>query len=264
VFEHTIYNVVALTMHNILALWCHPRSMSTAIERLMRARGDLVCLHEPFMYDYYLSQSKRDMPYFEPQAEHAKTYDAVRNMIKQKAQRSPVFIKDMSYYVVSNLATDPEFSQLMTHSFLIRNPQATIASYYALDNEVTLEEIGIEAQWQHYSQLTSLGIKPMVLEAESIASHPQATMASWWHSINLPYVSTAFEWNSETPNDWDSVKTWHQSVMGSTSIKLRTTDASAAELQRYEQALKKAPHLQSYYEHHRPFYKLLRSEVVRR
>ena len=41
-----------MNAHPIIALWSHPRSMSTAFERIMRSRGDLDCLHEPFMYDY--------------------------------------------------------------------------------------------------------------------------------------------------------------------------------------------------------------------
>ncbi|MCO5125978.1 MAG: hypothetical protein M9957_01250 [Rhodobacteraceae bacterium] len=41
-----------MSPHPIIAMWSHPRSMSTAIERIMRERGDLDCLHEPFMYDY--------------------------------------------------------------------------------------------------------------------------------------------------------------------------------------------------------------------
>ena len=45
--------------HPIIALWSHPRSMSTAFERIMRARGDLDCLHEPFMYDYYINRAPR-------------------------------------------------------------------------------------------------------------------------------------------------------------------------------------------------------------
>lgn len=32
----------------IIALWAHPRSMSTAIERIMRERNDLCCL-QPFI-----------------------------------------------------------------------------------------------------------------------------------------------------------------------------------------------------------------------
>ncbi|MEZ5772185.1 MAG: hypothetical protein R3D61_11380 [Defluviimonas denitrificans] len=45
--------------HPIIAMWSHPRSMSTAIERIMRERGDLDCLHEPFMYDYYVHRQVR-------------------------------------------------------------------------------------------------------------------------------------------------------------------------------------------------------------
>ncbi|MDH3659971.1 MAG: hypothetical protein OEU92_08075 [Alphaproteobacteria bacterium] len=43
-------------MFPIIALWCHPRSMSTAIERIMRERGDCRCFHEPFLYDYYVAR----------------------------------------------------------------------------------------------------------------------------------------------------------------------------------------------------------------
>ena len=50
------------TPHPIIALWVHPRSMSTAIERIMRERGDLDCLHEPFMYYYYVGLGKRELP----------------------------------------------------------------------------------------------------------------------------------------------------------------------------------------------------------
>ena len=49
-------------------LWSHPRSMSTATERIMRERGDLDCAHEPFMYDYYVHRKRRVMPHFDVQA----------------------------------------------------------------------------------------------------------------------------------------------------------------------------------------------------
>jgi hypothetical protein len=43
-------------MNPIIFLWAHPRSMSTAIERVMREGGDLDCLHEPFLRYYYLER----------------------------------------------------------------------------------------------------------------------------------------------------------------------------------------------------------------
>ena len=44
-------------MNPIIFLCAHPRSMSTAIERIMRERGDLDCLHEPFLHYYYFWQT---------------------------------------------------------------------------------------------------------------------------------------------------------------------------------------------------------------
>jgi len=96
----------------------------------MRERGDFQCLHEPFMYYYYLNQNHRDMPHFKPQPDHPVRYEEVRDMILHKAQTSPVFFKDMSYYVDSELMADMEFCESVTHCFLIRDPQAAIASYY--------------------------------------------------------------------------------------------------------------------------------------
>ena len=63
--------------------------MSTAFERIMRARGDLDCLHEPFMYDYYINRSTRQMPHFDAMDEHPKSYEAIRDMILAKAEDGP-------------------------------------------------------------------------------------------------------------------------------------------------------------------------------
>ena len=82
--------------HPIIALWVHPRSMSTAVERIMRERGDLTCFHEPFMYDYYLNRSPRKMPQFEPEEDQHRTYAETWDLILDAAEQGPVFFKDMS------------------------------------------------------------------------------------------------------------------------------------------------------------------------
>ena len=55
-------------MNPIVFLWAHPRSMSTAIERVMRERGDFECLHEPFLHHYYLERSNKPLPHFASRA----------------------------------------------------------------------------------------------------------------------------------------------------------------------------------------------------
>ena len=60
-------------MNPVIFLWAHPRSMSTAIERIMRERGDLECLHEPFLHYYYLHRSSKPLPHFD--SEQALSWD---------------------------------------------------------------------------------------------------------------------------------------------------------------------------------------------
>ena len=150
------------------------------------------------------------MPFFEPQENHPVSYADVRNMIIDKAQKAPVFFKDMSYYVTSEIASDTEFSQQLTHCFLIRNPKASIASYYKLDKELTLEEVGIEAQWRHYSHLLESGCSPVIIQAESIRKNSQIAVNDWWEKIDLETADEAFQWSSKHPKDWSQVRTWHE------------------------------------------------------
>ena len=114
----------------------------------MRERGDLRCAHEPFMYDYYVHRKVRTMPLFDVQPDHPVEYIDIRNQLLTWAGTSTVFFKDMSYYVMPQILEDEVFLGKITHCFLIRDPLASILSYFKLDPDVTLEEIGIEAHWQ--------------------------------------------------------------------------------------------------------------------
>ncbi len=249
-------------MQKIVALWCHPRSMSTSLERLMRERGDLHCLHEPFMYHYYVNLKRREMPFFEPEADHPVKYQEVREMILHKAQTSPVFFKDMAYYIDEDIVDDSEFNNFLTHCFLIRDPRAAIASYYRLDKEVTLAEIGYEAQWRVYSHLVDSGNRPIVLEAEAIQQDPRSAVAKWWRKIDLEIIDSAFDWGPDHPPDWNQVRGWHQEAITSTSIRPLTDHDVRENAARFEVAASEAPHLRTYLEHHCVFYKKLKSRCL--
>ena len=132
----------------IFALWCHPRSVSTAFERVMRERGDLDVLHEPFMYDYYLNRAPRRFPDFRPDPDHPANYADTRRMILRRAEGGPVFFKDMAYYVLDTLPDDAEFRDAITHAFLVRHPAESILSYARKDPGFASVELGIEAEWR--------------------------------------------------------------------------------------------------------------------
>ena len=252
-------------MNPVIILWAHPRSMSTAIERVMRERGDLDCLHEPFLHYYYLERSQRELAHFDSDTEHPTSYLDTRNMIMNRAEDAPVFAKDMSYYVVPEILQDVEFCRRVRHCFLIRNPLRSIMSYYRLDNTVSLDEIGIEAQWRHFEGLQALGIDDaVVIEAEAVQADSAATMAGFWQALGLDFRQQALNWDRQsTPQDWQYVQGWHQSVSDSSGIHQSAEQDCATLQSEFEALCRDAPQLQQYLDFHLPFYRNLKRHGLR-
>jgi len=228
--------------------------MSTALERVMRERGDLDCLHEPFMYDYYIHRQTRRLPMFEPQPDHPVSYDDVRAMILDRAARGPVFFKDMSYYVMPHLLEDTAFCDRIAHAFLVRDPVASIPSYYRLDPDLTRVEVGIKAQWQHYQALLAQGHSPVVLLAEDVRADPAGLIRAYWRAVGLGDKPHAFEWSGDMPADWQQVAGWHDSVAASGAIRPLSDADRRAQQDRFAKAAARAPFLQDLLDYHRPFY----------
>ena len=101
-------------MHKILALWAVPRSTSTAFEWMMRQRGDMDCLHEPFGEAWYQGEEPLWQRYKEGEKTTAGlTLQSVWDDIKSRAARRPVFMKDFPHYI--NHIWTPEFLANFNH-----------------------------------------------------------------------------------------------------------------------------------------------------
>ncbi|MEZ5771086.1 MAG: hypothetical protein R3D61_05420 [Defluviimonas denitrificans] len=249
--------------HPIIAMWSHPRSMSTAIERIMRERGDLDCLHEPFMYDYYVHRQVRVMPHFEVQKDHPTSYAAIRDMILARAEKGPVFFKDMSYYVMPHILGDTAFAGQLTNVFLVRDPVASIPSYHKLDPDLTLEEIGLEAQARHYDALLAAGQTPPVITAEDVRADTEGVMGALWAAIGLTHRPEAFDWQREAPKDWEQVGGWHGAVSSATGIRPLGEQELAAQEEKFAALAAKAPRMRDFLDHHRPFYRHLAAQALK-
>jgi hypothetical protein len=248
-------------MHKIIALWAHPRSMSTATERIMRERGDLDVLHEPFMYDYYVGQG-RDFPGFEPVPGHPTTYDGICDMLQERAETGPVFFKDMAFYVVPRMLEDNEMLRRITHVFLVRPPIASLLSYHKLDPDFTQEEVGIEAQWQLYVAAETEALSPVVIEAEAVRADPKGTMRALWARIGLDYTEAAFDWQAP-PEDWEHVSAWHEEASTSSGIRTADPEEMLRKEMEFETLVEEAPHLRDYLRHHAPFFQKLSDRALR-
>ena len=250
-------------MHPVIALWSHPRSMSTATERVMRERGDLTCFHEPFMYDYYVHRAVRVMPHFEVDPALPQSYEAIRDMLLAAAEDGPVFLKDMSYYVLPRILDDELLAPRLVNSFLIRDPVKSILSYHKLDPELTSEEVGLEAQWRHFQALKAGGENPVVLEAEAVQRDTRGAMNAYWARIGLPPADHAFDWNGDkAPEAWQQVAGWHGDVASSRGIRPPDPDEDEKQRAAFEAAAASAPRLRDLLAHHRPFYEKLKAEAA--
>lgn len=250
-------------MHPIIALWSHPRSMSTATERIMRERGDLTCMHEPFMYDYYIHRKVRQMPHFDAEEGRPVSYDEVRDQIMEAALSGPVFFKDMSYYVIPHILDDEPFMNRLTNCFLIRDPVASITSYFKLDADVTNHEIGLEAQAHHHTALLERGgDAPIVIQAEDIRADTPMVLNKLWERIGLPPADHAFDWQSKKPADWQQVAGWHGEVAKSTGIRPLTADEIAKQRATFDTMSKTHPKMTTYLETHRPHYETLKAAAL--
>lgn len=253
-------------MHPVIILWAHPRSMSTAIERIMRERGDFDCMHEPFLHYYYLHRSAKALPHFDSEQDHPTSYEDTRDMILRRAETSPVFVKDMSYYVLAEILQDEEFCRQVRHCFLIRHPMRSIMSYYKLDATVSLDEIGLEAQWLHLQGLQNLGISnSVVLEAEAVQADTAQAMRLFWHALDLDYNQQALSWQqASTPQDWQYVQGWHQKVSASQGIREPGEDEAEQAQNEFNQLSENALQLREFLHHHLPFYERLKAHSVTR
>ncbi|MBZ8119028.1 hypothetical protein KUD11_10255 [Roseovarius sp. LXJ103] len=252
-----------MTDHPIIALWAHPRSMSTATERVARTRGDLDCAHEPFMYDYYVHRRAGHTPHFDVQPDHPTRYSSIRDMLLERAGRGPVFFKDMAYYVLPYLPEDAAFAARLRHVFLVRDPHAALASYHGLDADFTCEEAGIEAQWRLFEALEGMGHAPLVLRSEDIRANPAAMMRALWDHAELADAPGALNWDGPPPEDWAQVSAWHAAATGSTSIRPMAADHAERAIARFEAAAEVTPRLREVLAHHQPFYERLCARAFR-
>ena len=230
----------------------------------MRERGDFQCLHEPFLRYYYLQRTQKKLAHFDGADDQPETYHDTRELILKLALKGSVFAKDMSYYVIPELLEDIDFCSRIRHCFLIRHPRKSILSYNRLDPDFSCEEIGLNAQWQHYQGIEKLGLeKPVVIEAEAIQADTKNAMRQFWQALGLDFIDRAFAWSSDTtPPDWQYVEGWHQKVGESNGIRSISSEDEQKSLIAFEKAVLQAPHLEGYYKAHKQSYEALKSRSL--
>ncbi len=208
-------------MHKIVALWAVPRSTSTAFEWMMRQRGDLNCLHEPFGEAWYQGEDPL-WPRFQDgdKTTAGLTLESVWDDIKAMAEQGPVFIKDFPHYI--NHMWDAEFLSHFTHAFLIRDPAKTLTSLYARWPDFDELEVGFPEQRALYDLVTALnGFAPPVVDSDDLLENPHGITAAFCDAVGIPFLESALTWEAggdPSEHSWWDGGSFHANLAQSTGL----------------------------------------------
>ena len=240
-------------MANIVALWAVPRSTSTAFEWMMRQRGDITCLHEPFGEAWYQGEAPlwprvRDDSLRVPGLTLESVWDTMRNL----AKKGPVFSKDFPHYI--DHMWDDEMLSHFTHSFLIRNPAMTITSMYDKWPDFHEKEVGFAEQRELFERLMDkTGSPPPVIDSDDLLENPAGIVEAWCKAVGLPFIESALSWE---PGARDEVSWWDG---GSFHANLRNSDGLKPQPRKSYINIDEAPaRVQDVYQRVLPHYEFMR------
>ena len=245
-------------MHKIVALWAVPRSTSTAFEWMMRQRGDIACLHEPFGEAWYQGETPL-WPRLTDQSVRTPglTLESVWQSMLAQAKDGPVFSKDFPLYI--DHMWDDEMLSFFTHSFLIRNPAMTITSMYDKWPDFHEKEVGFAEQRALFERiLDKTGTPPPVIDSDDLLENPAEIVEKWCEAVGLPFIESALSWE---PGARDEVSWWDG---GSFHANLRNSDGLKPQPRKSYIKIEEAPlRVQEVYERVIPHYEFMYQHRIR-
>lgn len=199
----------------IIALWCVPRSGSTAFERMMIERGDHEVLDEPFSAFYYFGPARLS-PRFEETLPRS-SWDQVVEDLTRTARRSSVFVKDMAYHLGPH--ADAEFLENFVNTFLIRTPRRALPSLGRKWPDFTDDETGYRAQHAAYEAAASLGDEPpAVVDYDDLLADPPGIVSAWCDAVGIPFRPEALSWEPGIQPQWKLWRDWYERAATSTGF----------------------------------------------
>lgn len=225
-------------------LWAVPRSRSTALVRVMIERGDLEICHEPFSAiaagdRYHLGADR-----------FGSVVDLLAALVQRSRAGRRVFVKDTTDYRYDALVADPRFRHEVVNTFLIRAPEPVAASHYAVNPEVTLDELGFRRLYGMFEVVReATGAPPVVVDGDDLVADPRGIVDAYCDRVGLARNHAALQWRPGPRPEWARTAAWHREVSASRSL-VRTDP-------RYPATVHNTPRLAWLAAHHRPYYQVL-------
>ena len=203
-----------------IAMWSGPRNISTAMMRAFEARGDCAVSDEPF-YAAYLAATGLDHPMREAViASQPNDWRVVADAMTGKIPgNKPLWYqKHMTQHMLPGFGRD--WIDKVANAFLIRAPEAVLASYAQKRGEFTLEEIGLPAQADLFERAAQrLGKAPPVIAGADVLADPRRALSALCAALGVAFDEAMLSWppgRRATDGVW--APAWYGAVEQSTGF----------------------------------------------
>ena len=203
-----------------IAMWSGPRNISTAMMRAFENRLDTSVSDEPF-YAAYLRTTGLEHPMRVEILASQPTDPAivVASLTGPVPGGRPIWYqKHMTHHMLPGF--DRGWIDGVTNAFLLRAPEAVVASYVRRRDSVTLEEIGLPQQVDLFDRVSDrLGHAPPVLDSEDILADPRGALGRLCAACRIPFLDEMLAWPAgPRPTDGVWAPAWYDQVLASTGF----------------------------------------------
>jgi hypothetical protein len=212
-----------------------PRTVSTAFERSMMARGDHKVFHEPWNSEYIYRNHLGSAP--SEELIQAGGYEGVKELFYKYAEQKHVYVKDMIWVIQEELLNDEALlsDPNVVLTILIRNPSLSIESFFLkISKGADLDQATEITRWVfRYDALVRLAEKyhkirgewPLIVEAEELCTIPASVMQNYCQKAAIPFLPEALVWEKTMPEEWEHTKRLHEDAAESKGFFIPSREA---------------------------------------
>ncbi len=204
-----------------IAMWSGPRNISTAMMRSWENRTDTCVIDEP-LYAHYLASTRIAHPGMaEILASQLTDWREVTKALIEDIPEQGCTIyyqKHMTHHQLPDMELD--WILKLDNCFLIRDPDAVVASYAEKRPNLTPEDLGFSQQEQLFRFITNhTDVQPPIIDSDAFLQTPQSHLETLCERLELPFSNSMLAWPAGS-RDSDGVwaKYWYQNVEKSTGF----------------------------------------------
>ena len=178
-----------------IAMWSGPRNISTALMRAWENRTDTAVIDEPF-YAHYLVRTGVQHPGREEviAAQSTRATNVAAMLAGPIPEGKPIWYqKHMTQHMLPDMPLD--WLDRVTNCFLIREPEAVVASFTIQRPDAAAWELGFEQQARIFDHVCQqLGAAPPVIDASDVLKDPNGTLDALCTKLGIAFSSRMLQW----------------------------------------------------------------------